>query len=50
MINFDHMTATARTRPTRSAMRVHQDAQWNGFAYPGIGQHRGRSFAPGDAD
>jgi hypothetical protein len=50
MINFDHMTATARTGQSRSAMLVRQDGRSNGFAYPGIGQRCGRSFVPGGAD
>ena len=50
MINFDHMTATARTGQSRSAMPIRQDARWNGLAYPGNGQRCGRSFVPGGVD
>ena len=50
MFNFDCMTAMARTGRSRSATLVRLDARWNGFASPGIEQHRGRSFAPGGAD
>jgi hypothetical protein len=50
MINFDCMTAMARTGRSRSATLVRKDARWNGFAFPDIEQHCGRSAAQGDAD
>ena len=50
MINFDHMTATAQTARSRTAMLVRKDVPWNVFfAALGIEQHCGRSSAPGGA-
>ena len=50
MINFDDMTAMARTRLRMTMTLVRNDAPSNGSASRGIGMHRGRIFAAGGAN
>jgi len=50
MINFDCMTAMARTGRSRAAMLVCKDARWNGVAFSDVEQHCGRSAAQGGTD
>jgi hypothetical protein len=49
MINFDDMTAMARTGLRRTVTLVRRDQPSNGFASRGIGKHRGRIFVAGGA-
>jgi hypothetical protein len=49
MINFDDMTAMARTRLRRTVTLVRRDQPSNGFASRGIGKHRGRILVAGGA-
>ena len=49
MINFDDMTAMARTRLRMTMTLVRNDAPSNGSASRGIGMHRGRISAAGGA-
>ena len=47
MINFDDMTAMARTRLRMTMTLVRNDAPSNGFASRDIGKHRGRISVAG---
>ncbi len=49
MINFDDMTAMARTRLRMTVTLVRRDAPSNGSASRGIGMHRGRISVAEDA-
>ncbi len=49
MINFDDMTAMARTGLRMTVTFVRRDAPSNGFACRGIGKHGGRIFVAGGA-
>ena len=49
MINFDDMTAMARTGLRISVTCVRRDVQSNGFACRGVGKHGGRIFVAGGA-
>ena len=49
MINFDDMTAMARTRLRMTVTLVRKDAPSSGFASGGIGKHRGRILVAGGA-
>jgi len=49
MINFDDMTAIARTGARMTVTFVRRDAPSNGFARRGTGTHGGRIFVAGGA-
>ena len=49
MINFEYITAMARTGLVRTTMRVRMDAPWIVASFLGNEQKCGRSFVPGDA-
>ena len=49
MINFDDMTALARTRLRRTVTLVRRDQPSNGIASRDIGKHRGRILVAGGA-